>query len=83
VFTEDGWTDVRGGDGDRFGYTDEAIAHPPGETVAWEFTMTESGLVADENQPGGLRVCPDLQPGRYRFVFFGAADIAAAFDYVW
>jgi len=43
--------------------------------------MTESGLVAEENQPDGLRVCPDLRPGRYRFVFF-AADIAVAFDYV-
>ncbi|WP_200531126.1 hypothetical protein [Halorubrum sp. LN27] len=82
VLTEDGWMDVRGGDDDQFGYTDEAIAHRPGETVAWEFELTESGLVADENQPGGLRVCPDLQPGRYRFVFFGAADVAAAFDYV-
>lgn len=82
VFTEDGWTDVRGADDGRFGYTDEAIAHPPGETVAWEFAMTESGLVAGEHQPEGLRVCPDLQPGRYRFVFFGAADVAVAFDYV-
>ena len=82
VFTEGGWTDVRGADDGRFGYTDEAIAHPPGETVAWEFALTESGLVDGENQPDGLRVCPDLQPGRYRFVFFGAADIAVAFDYV-
>ncbi|ACM57847.1 cupredoxin domain-containing protein [Halorubrum lacusprofundi] len=82
VLTEEGWTDVRGGDDGQFDYTDEAIAHPPGETVVWEFTMTESGLVAEENQPDGLRVCPDLRPGRYRFVFFGAADIAVAFDYV-
>ncbi|MGQ3329226.1 hypothetical protein [Halorubrum sp. FL23] len=82
AFTEAGWEDVRGAEDARFDYTDEAISHPPGETVAWEFTMTESGLVADENQPEGLRVCPDLQPGRYRFVFFGAADIAVAFDYV-
>lgn len=82
IFTEAGWTEVRGADEERFGYTDEAIGHPPGDTHAWEFELTESGLVADENQPGDLRVCPDLQPGRYRFVFWGADDLAVAFDYV-
>ncbi|WP_096394738.1 hypothetical protein [Halorubrum trapanicum] len=93
VRTEDGWTELRGADGDAtFAYTDEAIIVPPGESLEWEFEMTESGLV--EGGPvrdgtsveGGphadaLRVCPDLVPGRYRFVFWGAADLAVAFDY--
>lgn len=82
VRAADGWTEVRGADEGPFEYTDEAIAHPPGDTYAWEFELTESGLVADENQPGDLRVCPDLRPGRYRFVFWGADDLAVAFDYV-
>ena len=83
ILTEDGWTEIRGADDDSgFGYTDEAISHPPSETVEWEFTMTEAGLVDDENQPEGLYICPDLRPGRYRFVFWGDGDLAVAFDYV-
>jgi len=81
--TEAGWTEIRGGDeGATFGYTDEAIGVRPGETLTWEFEMTESGLVANGPHADVLRVCPDLVPGRYRFVFFGAADVAVAFDYV-
>jgi hypothetical protein len=82
VYTEAGWIELRGTDGEPvFDYTDEAISHPPGETAAWEFTLTESGLVEDDPHPADLHVCPDLVPGRYRFVFWGAADIAVAFDY--
>lgn len=81
--TEAGWTEIRGGDeGATFGYTDEAIGVDPGETLTWEFEMTESGLVEDGPHADALRICPDLVPGRYRFVFFGAADLAVAFDYV-
>ncbi|WP_123620432.1 hypothetical protein [Halorubrum sp. CSM-61] len=81
--TEAGWTEIRGGgEGATFEYTDEALVVRPGETLTWEFEMTESGLVADGPHADALRVCPDLVPGRYRFVFFGAADIAIAFDYV-
>jgi len=83
VYTEAGWTEVRGGDDlSRFVYTDELIGHPPGDGVEWEFTMTEEGLVAGGPHADVLRVCPDLQPGRYRFVFRGADDLAVAFDYV-
>ncbi|WP_144921544.1 hypothetical protein [Halorubrum salsamenti] len=81
--TESGWTEIRGADGDAtFGYTDEALAVRPGETLDWEFEMTEAGLVENGPHADALRVCPDLVPGRYRFVFWGAADLAVAFDYV-
>ena len=80
--TEAGWTEIRGGDEDAtFEYTDEAIGVDPVETLTWEFEMTESGLVEGGPHADSLRVCPDLVPGRYRFVFFGAADLAVAFDY--
>ena len=83
IYTEQGWTEVRGGnDASRFAYTDELITHPPGDGYEWEFTMTEAGLVAGGPHADALRVCPDLQPGRYRFVFWGADDLAVAFDYV-
>ncbi|GAA0714744.1 hypothetical protein J2744_002254 [Halorubrum trapanicum] len=82
IRTEEGWTELRGTEGDAtFGYTDEALGVEPGETLEWEFEMTESGLVEGGPHADALRVCPDLVPGRYRFVFFGAADLAVAFDY--
>ena len=81
VETEDGWTDVRGSDDAKFEYTDELLSTMPGEVVEWSFAMDEEGLVADHPNDD-LRVCPDLKPGRYRFVFFGADDLAVAFDYV-
>jgi hypothetical protein len=31
--------------------------------------MTETGLIEGDPHAGDLRVCPDLVPGRYRFVF--------------
>ncbi|WP_281194628.1 hypothetical protein [Halorubrum sp. F4] len=81
VEAEDGWTDVRGSDDGRFEYTDELVSTRPGEVVEWSFTMDEEGVVADHPN-GDLRVCPDLEPGRYRFVFFGADELAVAFDFV-
>jgi len=83
VRTTDGWTEVRGTDGEAlFGYTDEALGVEPGETLAWEFEMTDSGLVEGGPHADALRVCPDLVAGRYRFVFWGDDDLAVAFDYV-
>lgn len=80
--TESGWTELRGTDGDPgVGYDDLAISVPPGGRLEWEFEMTEAGLVEGGPRADAFRVCPDLVPGRYRFVFFGADDLAVAFDY--
>ncbi|WP_323190486.1 hypothetical protein [Halostella sp. PRR32] len=78
VRTEAGWEDVRGStSAEHFGYTDEAILHPPGEGFNWTIEMTENGLV--EDHPFDLEVCPDLPAGRYRFVHWGPT-VAVAFD---
>lgn len=83
AYTEAGWEDVRVFDADRpIPYTDELLLHRPGETVVWEFVMTEDGLVEDGPHADSLRVCPDLEPGRHRFVFWGADALAVAFEYV-
>ncbi|OYR41506.1 hypothetical protein DJ82_04970 [Halorubrum sp. Ib24] len=80
--TESGWREIRGAEaGTTFDYTDEAIGVRPGETLAWEFELTEAGLIEGGPHADDLRVCPDLVPGRYRFVFWGADDLAVAFDY--
>jgi len=81
VQTADGWVDVRGDDDGVFEYTDELIRLPPGAGFEWSIELTESGVVADHPQ-SSARVCPSLQPGRYRFVFWGTNDLAVAFDYL-
>lgn len=80
--TESGWTEIRGAEaGTTFEYTDEALGVGPGETLAWEFELTEAGLIEGGPHADDLRVCPGLVPGRYRFVFWGADDLAVAFDH--
>jgi len=71
AYTESGWRDVRVGDEDGFfGYTDEAIVHYPGGGFEWSIELTESGIAAAASHDR-LEVCPDLAPGRYRFVYWG------------
>lgn len=83
VYTEDGWQDVRVQDGEGyFEYTDEGVGHAPGDGFEWTFELTEDGVVADTYHDDA-RVCPDLQPGRYRFAYFGVTGdgaLAVSFD---
>ena len=86
MFTEAGWQEVRGwSDGQQKPYTDEAIEHGEGIVFEWTIELTGSGIaaVATETHADTLAVCPDLQSGRYRFVYWGLLDDAAvgiAFD---
>lgn len=84
VLTVDGWQDVRGtAAGDPLGYTDEGVIHRPGEGFEWSFEMTEEGVLEGHVHEERLEVCPDLQSGRYRFVYHEAAGepLAVEFDY--
>lgn len=84
VLTMDGWQDVRGTTEGPLGYTDEGIEHRPGEGFEWAFEMTEEGVIEDGHpHEDSLAVCPDLQPGRYRFVYHeaGGEPLAVEFDY--
>ena len=84
--TDAGWEEVRVHDADApIGYTDEGIFRKPGEGFDWSFSLTDGGLVEHHPQADALSVCPGLQPGRYRFRFWGLtgdASIAVAFDLV-
>ena len=82
--TENGWEEVRGttGDADRLPYTDIGIGQPPGEGFTWSFELTEDGLLAGHTHEDDLTICPDLQPGRYRFAYWGVdGHLAVQFDY--
>lgn len=80
VLTGAGWEDVRGSTGrDSFPYTDEAVAHEPGEGFEWSFELTPEGVVQGHFHGEDLEVCPGLPAGRYRFVFW-EPTVAVAFD---
>lgn len=81
AYTEAGWQDARVRDADRFfGYTDEALVHPPGEGIEWSFELTEPGLL-EGTAHDHAEVCPDLETGRYRFAFWGVdGAVAVGFD---
>jgi hypothetical protein len=80
LYTETGWTEVRGTTEDAvLMYTDEAVSG--GFTT--EVELTEAGIVEASHHDDVLDVCPDLVPGRYRFVFWGLIGdpvVAVAFD---
>ena len=86
VLTDAGWEEVRVHDADSpVGYTDEGIFRKPGEGFDWSFSLTDGGLVEHHPQADVLSVCPALQPGRYRFRFWGLTgeeSIAVGFDLV-
>ena len=81
VRTEDGWEDVRVTDGDGAAYTDEGVAHGPGEGFDWSIELSEEGII-EAAAHGSAEVCPALASGRFRFAYFGVADgaVAVAFD---
>lgn len=54
---------------ENFAWTDEAIEHGPGEGFTWDLELSADGLSAD-----AYRVCDALDPGPYRFVYFGVID---------
>jgi len=72
--TEDGWRSVLWIDG-KVALTDQAIAHEPGEGLAWTFTIREETMegVADD-----YHICDAVRPGRYRFAYYGIGDESAA-----
>jgi len=59
------WTNISSTKG-SLGFDAKAVRHAPGEGFEWEFTMTPFGL-----SDGPYYVCSELEPGRYRFVYFG------------
>lgn len=85
VLTMDGWHDVRGTTGDEWlGYDDVALEQSPDEGFEWTLEMTEAGVLQEHVHEDNLEVCPDLQPGRYRFVYNGIVSgepVAVEFDY--
>lgn len=79
VYTEDGWEELRGNDEGLIGYPLDAYEHPPGDGFRWSFEMEEDAIA--EETHAEARVCPALEPGRYRFVFFGVSNGAITVEF--
>jgi hypothetical protein len=87
-YTEDGWEDIRvevkENENSSFGnifWPDDARNHDPGDGFEWELTLTEGELRIPNTFSDIIRVCPELESGRYRFVYWGLSNpIAVAFD---
>lgn len=82
LYTQNGWKDVRGRfDEEGFQYTDAGYDLPPNEGLEWEFSFSENRIGYEFYTGANVEVCPDLSPGRYRLVFWGAEPaLAVAFD---
>ena len=80
--TEAGWQTVFGYTEDGpYPFTDDAVLHEPGQSLTWNISLTADGIIEKYAHPEGAVVCPDLQPGRYRFVFpIDAPALAVSFD---
>ena len=55
---------------DNYVWNDIGVEHEPGQGFTWQFPVTRDGLatIAENNAYG---VCAPLQPGTYRFVYWG------------
>jgi hypothetical protein len=67
---EEGWHSIFGTDGIA-PWTDEAVPHQPGEGFRWELTFTQDGLSEAVDHGPAYFVCNPLEPGTYRFVYWG------------
>lgn len=78
LYTQNGWQEIRWVTGNT-NYTKEETTVPPDSGYVWEFYTSTDGLLANHPFREDLRVCPEVQPGRYRFIF-DEQNIAVQFE---
>lgn len=70
-----GWHTIIGVKEDEgFEWTDEGYLIPPGNGWTWRLTLTETGIWDGEYRGQSYRACQPLNPGTYRFVFWGVGE---------
>lgn len=75
--TGDGWHSIFGIEPDSGGIIDKVVAHDPGSGFEWTVTVSERGLTDAFEYNPTFRVCGPLEPGSYRFVYWGTSRNAA------
>lgn len=79
IFTDDGWKEISGKLGsDSFPETDLGADLRPNDGFEWTFELTEEEITRTTPE---MIVCPDMESGRYRFVYWGIEPaVGVAFD---
>ncbi|MFC6951685.1 hypothetical protein [Halorubellus litoreus] len=75
--TGDGWRSIFGIAPDNWGIIDNAVRHEPGSGFEWTVTVSKRGLTDAFEYTPTYRVCGPLEPGSYRFVYWGTGRNAA------
>lgn len=67
----DGWTSIFWAEEPAdVGWYPGGVSHLPGQGYVWKLPVTESGLDSAHD----FRVCRSIEPGQYRFVYFGVVS---------
>jgi hypothetical protein len=74
---DEGWRTIFGIERGTAGIIDKAVPHDPGEGFTWSVTFSERGLTDAFDYNPTFHVCGDLEPGSYRFVYWGVSRDAA------
>lgn len=80
--SESGWHTILGTENEIASFTDEAVGHQPQEGFSWELPLTQDGLSNAVDHLPTFYVCHPLDPGDYRFVYWGlSSELEANTDY--
>ena len=69
--TKSGWQTIFGLKADMAVHPDIAAIHKPGEGFSWDLEFTREGLSGAVGSEVTYYVCAPLDPGTYRFVYWG------------
>ena len=70
----DGWTSIFWAEEPAdVGWYLGGVSHLPGQGYVWKLPVTESGLDSAHDSHD-FRVCRPIEPGQYRFVYFGVVS---------
>ncbi|NHN42278.1 hypothetical protein G9C85_11665 [Halorubellus sp. JP-L1] len=67
------WRTVFGVEDGTSGHLDKTVSHDPGEGFEWTLTFSAAGLTKAYDSLPQYGVCSELDPGRYRFVYWGVS----------
>jgi len=67
LYTENGWQEIRWLE-KSISYEDVTVSVEPDDGIRWNFYATPNGIIAPHPKSDIMSICPELPPGRYRFI---------------
>lgn len=68
MYTTDGWQEIRHVE-NQLPYSTNQITHQSGSGFEWKFICSDEDLLVEHPHSEKMIICPEIQPGRYRFIF--------------